>query len=286
MNGGRTGQEMSCFQGLPPRNWVGGTLNERNPQIVKIIPTSFVALLLLATLLSGCVGFVIETPSDKNIENPVPRNSKQIINDTQYNRWACQPTPGSTPSAKKSDYLAIWGEPKKKSVTDKGETWSYGEDGRWCGFWIFAAVAPIPFVLPICETFDHVEFENDIAVRSASRRMVGTGVGVFFYPNPYTLVLPIPFVVKPGLVTQSRPLTILTPGDKNSEKNPPCFADARATAKNAAAVNRPGQPPDDPFGTSGLSERVEPRPIQKPSDDFVNCVASGERQWTYRSKCD
>jgi len=35
-------------------------------------------------------------------------------------------------------------------------------------------------------------------------------------------------------------------------------------------------------------ERVEPRrnPIQMPSDDFVNCVASGERQWTYRSKCD
>lgn len=27
-------------------------------------------------------------------------------------------------------------------------------------------------------------------------------------------------------------------------------------------------------------------PIHTPSDDFVNCVASGKRQWTYRSKCD
>jgi hypothetical protein len=35
-------------------------------------------------------------------------------------------------------------------------------------------------------------------------------------------------------------------------------------------------------------EHVERRrnPIETPGDDFVNCVANGERQWTYRSKCD
>lgn len=35
-------------------------------------------------------------------------------------------------------------------------------------------------------------------------------------------------------------------------------------------------------------EHSEPRsnPVQVPSEDFVNCLASGERQWTYRSRCD
>jgi len=144
------------------------------------------ALVLLAPLLSGCVGLLIDMPSNENIQSPVPRKGSRLFGVTD-NRWACQWAPDATPSAKKHDYLGAWGEPTKKSATDKGETWSYGEDWRWCGFWIFAVV-PIPFMLPVC------------------------GAGIAFIPNPVTLVWPVPFTIEPGLATHGKPQEVLPVG--------------------------------------------------------------------------
>jgi hypothetical protein len=157
------------------------------------------AAILLVTLLSGCVGLVIETPAEERIENPLPHNATRFLGVTA-DRWACRSPAAASALATKADYLKAWGEPGRRSATANGEKWSYEEERRWCGV-VVLAIVPLPLMLPLCGTHDHVEFERESAVLSSSRRIVTTGGGIFFRPNPLTLILPEPFSIEPGSAT-------------------------------------------------------------------------------------
>src|SRR5262249_52783075 len=115
-------------------------------------------------------------------------------------RWACQQSQDPERRLKKDDFVSAWGEPKEKVTTAKGETWIYLDSWRWCGVWV-SFIVPAPLLLPVCETYDRVEFEGEVAVRSQSRRVDGYGMGVAFY---YGLV-PIPFHVAPAEATGGGP---------------------------------------------------------------------------------
>jgi len=226
-----------------------GALFRRTAMIVRAL-----LAVALAMLCTGCVGLMVDMPLTKDIRNPVPHNATKLFggpNDLDRDRWACQAGPDPSVPQAKNRFLASWGPPKEKVVTAKGETWIYAEKGRWCGLWIFLIV-PLPILLPVCETFDHVEFENEVAVRSTSRRMDGAGIGLGFLP-PF----PIPFLIRPARATENRPRVLVSP-----EKQPDLSCAATPTLPAASAE------------------------LPQPTEDLVNCVAGGERRWTYRSNCD
>jgi hypothetical protein len=182
-------------------------------------PPAGAALIAMLPLLSGCIGLAIETPSAVEVRDPVPLMAKQIIGDTR-DRWACQPVPLSMAAATKDDYRASWGAPARTVATPKGETWVYEEGGRWCGVWIFALV-PLPLLLPVCQTSDAVDFEGEIAVRSASRRMDAFGAGLMF--NPHAM-LPLPFLFRPARANEDRPAPALLAGDARQSSHLACGA--------------------------------------------------------------
>lgn len=170
------------------------------------------ALLLAAAAgCTGCVGLMIDKPWTREIRNPVPLKAKKLFGGPDdLERWACQQG-GSvfSPPQTKDRVLASWGEPKEKVATTKGETWTYAESGRWCGVWILA-ILPLPVLLPVCETFDHVVFENDLAVSSASRRMDGFAIGAGIFPMPWAAM------ARPARATDTNPRVVLFPEkDKN-----------------------------------------------------------------------
>ncbi len=96
---------------------------------------------VLPIACSGCIGLTFDRTTTETIERPIPLRAP--LNATAYfDRWACQPPPGSTPLTK-SDFLASWGEPNSKEVSAEKETWIYAESGRWCGIWRCALPASV-----------------------------------------------------------------------------------------------------------------------------------------------
>jgi hypothetical protein len=168
--------------------------------------------LLIASLAAGCtgcVGLMVDQPWTQEIRNPVPLKAEKFFGGpNDLDRWACQPGSGPAVPQTKDRFLGAWGVPKEKVPTAKGETWIYSESGRWCGLWVFF-VLPLPILLPVCETFDHVVFEDERAVRSASRRMDGAGIGLGFHP---AAMWPLPFLIRPARVTDVQPGVNIGPG--------------------------------------------------------------------------
>jgi len=211
-------------------------------------------------LCAGCFGFLVDKPWTKDIQNPMPLKVDRFPISSERDRWACQPSPDPSAPVTKLAFLTAWGEPTDKVVTTKGETWIYAEKGRWCGLWI-AFVVPVPLLLPVCETFDHVEFEGELAVRSESRRMDRFGMGLLFY-----YFIPFPLMVVPAAATDNSPMVDVVGWTKRDRS---CLPKMPSTPSSAA----PGGAPSP--GDAG-----------SPGDDFINCVSGGERKWTPRSKCD
>jgi hypothetical protein len=139
-------------------------------------------LVALATSCAGCAGFAINLPQTHEIKNPVPFREKQIFGDKDdFDRWACQPDFWSSTPLTKSDFLQAWGAPREKVIAPKGETWIYAESNRWCGLWL-VVILPVPLVLPVCDTYDKVSFEGELAVSSVSHRIPWFGMGAVFIP--------------------------------------------------------------------------------------------------------
>ena len=154
-----------------------------------------IATLSAALSCTGCAGILFDSSRHSDIDRPVPRMAdKGFFRE----RWACTPPDESSARATREDFLRHWGEPKSRQVDGRKETWRYGEDGRWCGIWLIAVV-PIPLLMPICDTYDMVEFENGIALRSASRRFHVTGIFATIAPYPGAAIL------REGAVTEDRP---------------------------------------------------------------------------------
>ena len=175
---------------------------------------------LLATLAmscAGCVGVGFDWTTTENIEMPIPLRAPLAANN-DFDRWACQPSPDS-PLRTKNDFIGTWGEPHSKEVSAEHEIWTYAESGRWCGIWV-AYIVPIPMLLPVCKTYDKIIFENNLAVRSSSRRFVRWAFG--FAVHPRTLI-PWPILSRAGNATENRPgiNLLFKPESDESCKNPP-----------------------------------------------------------------
>lgn len=157
------------------------------------------------------MGMMVDRPWNREIRNPVPLHAKKLFGGpNDLDRWACQPGSDPSVSQTKDRFLAAWGEPKEKVPTAKGETWIYSESGRWCGVWILV-ILPLPVLLPVCETFDHVVFENDLAVTSASRRVDGLAIGLGIFPMPWV------GMALPADATDAHPRVVVFPEkDKDS----------------------------------------------------------------------
>lgn len=206
----------------------------------------------MAATCSGCVGVIVEVPETEAIWQPVPLRAERFFGSAA-DRWACQQAPGRHAPLTKKEFLAAWGEPREKRANPLGETWIYAESGRWCGLVVFVLL-PIPALLPVCETYDHVEFEGEQAMRSTSHRLIASGGGVAAAPPGGGA-----FSFRSGKVTENR-----------------------------SWIRRSG-PPEQlacalPQAKSPASARSGPAP--GPAPDRVNCVVAGKRQWTDRSNCD
>ena len=166
-----------------------------------------VLLIALASACAGCVGFSLEIPSTHEVRNPQPTKAREgsFGADDKLVRRACQAASEPSVPLRKSDFLSMWGEPGEKVVTANGETWVYAEGHRWCGLWAFV-ILPVPALLPICDTYDRVFFEGDVAVSSSSRRFRGLMMGVGAHPYGF-----FPFMARPGLVTESKPQVFVFP---------------------------------------------------------------------------
>ena len=164
--------------------------------------------LLIAALASGCtgcVGLMVDKPWTREIWNPVPITAKKPLGGpNDVDRWACQPGSAASAPQTKDRFLASWGAPREKVATAQGETWIYSESGRWCGVWILV-ILPLPMLLPVCETFDHVRFEDELAVGSVSRRMDGFAFGMGLFPLPFVAVF------RPAYATESQPRVVTFP---------------------------------------------------------------------------
>ena len=102
--------------------------------------------------LSGCCGMMTALPGECDTETPT----------TDFkNKTSPRPT--------KADFLKEWGKPDTiETKSENEETWIYNKH-IWCGpipCWGVCA----PLVLPVCDGFNRVYFQGDIARRLHTRR--------------------------------------------------------------------------------------------------------------------
>lgn len=155
------------------------------------------AALAAAISCSGCAGILFDSSRHSEIDHPVPRTTDQVFSKAE--RWACQPAGEPSVRATRDDFLKHWGEPQSRIVSGNNETWRYSEaEKRWCGVWL-VFVVPIPLLLPICDTYDTVEFKDGIALHSSSRRFHTTGLFATIFPYP------IAGILRDGGVTEGHP---------------------------------------------------------------------------------
>ena len=207
-------------------------------------------LSMMAIGCTGCIGVMLERTTAEIIEKPIPLKPDSSVPD----RWACQPDPAVNYSTK-NDFIESWGEPLSKEVFAHSETWTYAENSRWCGLWV-AFIVPIPIQLPVCETYDKITFDNDLAVRASSRRFVSSGFGIVLARS----IGPVPVLFVEGKVTQNKPSIekIL------SEEDNTC-------------VGKPAR------GTNTLNEKSS---LKDSIPHTVSCFSDGKRQWVEQSLCD
>jgi hypothetical protein len=181
------------------------------------LPGNFLLSPLITIMCTGCLGYSLDTPETVEVENPIPLSDHQFEADWGVpSRWACESQSASFSPLSKDYFLNAWGEPKQKIISVNGETWVYEESGRWCGLWL-GYVIPIPLVLPVCETFDNVYFEGEVAVSAKSRRFTQSTAGVVFHPS--ALFFPVPVSVRPGKVTENRAKIRTYPDPKSTQEN-------------------------------------------------------------------
>lgn len=145
--------------------------------MLQFFCSSFVVL-----TLSGCIGLVINTPAVCENETPHP--------DVHEIMMTSQATPLTPPflirdprtSFTKADFREVWGEPDEIITTSENiETWVYKRK-LWCG-WIPFLIIPVPLILPVCDGYDKIDFQDDIATRLNTRHIVSNGgIFILFYP--------------------------------------------------------------------------------------------------------
>lgn len=160
--------------------------------------TRFYQVILITSVAltgAGCAGIALDWPVNESIEKPVP-----LIDGFQGDRWACQREGEYIDGLSKQAFITRWGEPVIKQDTPTGGVWRYEENWRWCGIWLFAII-PIPFVLPVCSTYDEVLFVDGQAVHSKSRRFSAAFAGIVIAPAG--VAVPLPVLTRGGTKTEN-----------------------------------------------------------------------------------
>lgn len=130
-------------------------------------------------LLAGCMGgFAVK---------PLECKSSYPLEDYVYTKESFGPTkyfpdisPASNPR-NKEDFRREFGEPDEIAAIDASrEMWVYNRSA-FCGI-VPMWVIPVPLGLPVCDEFDHITFDNDLAVSIHFRRMDDAGAFIFMLP--------------------------------------------------------------------------------------------------------
>jgi hypothetical protein len=118
--------------------------------MLRVLILSCVILCFIT--LSGCLGLIVAEPKECTKE----ALSAGVI--------------GASPtSSTKEKIVEVWGKPDEViTVSANEETWVYHRK-LWCGVMPLILV-PLPFMLPVCDGFDRVEFRGNKPVRLHSRQ--------------------------------------------------------------------------------------------------------------------
>jgi hypothetical protein len=136
---------------------------------------------LVAITQSGCIGLIINTPGECKNETPFtrvhdifwgtpPQFKLSLSSDHVASKVQTQKR------SSKEEFLKDWGKPDEIiSISENVETWIYKRK-LWCGA-IPILILPIPFILPVCDGFDRIEFRGNEAMRLHTRSIVYSGIG-------------------------------------------------------------------------------------------------------------
>jgi hypothetical protein len=123
--------------------------------MLRILILSCVIICSLS--LSGCIGLIVAEPKECIKEAP----SADLTGATQT-------------SSTKEKILDVWGKPDEVITVSKNEeTWIYHRK-LWCGVMPLIFV-PLPFMLPVCDGFERVEFRGNKPTRLHSRQFGSYG---------------------------------------------------------------------------------------------------------------
>lgn len=146
--------------------------------MIKLLFT-FICALFMILSLSGCLGLVFATPSECKNETPLTD-----INDIFFSQPSFQDNfsrvfrnkPSAPPKVStKAEFLRDWGKPNEIiSTSDNEEIWIYKND-LWCGV-IPVVILPVPLILPVCDGFNHVVFQDNKAKRLHTKRITLDGI--------------------------------------------------------------------------------------------------------------
>ncbi|MBW6512946.1 MAG: hypothetical protein K0A93_12685 [Desulfuromonadaceae bacterium] len=139
-------------------------------QVARAVRTGIACLGIL--LLAGCIGgyarYPVECDSDYPLENDIFTRDHWGPLDAIRNL-----NPSGNPVCK-DDFLRDWGKPDEiVTISAAQEKWVYNRS-EYCGI-VPVYVVPVPLVVPVCDEFDHITFENDRAVHIHFRRVTGSG---------------------------------------------------------------------------------------------------------------
>ncbi|MDD2899899.1 MAG: hypothetical protein PHI31_14445 [Desulfuromonadaceae bacterium] len=151
----------------------------------KLILVTFCAFIVAFTQ-TGCVGLIINSPEECKNETPFtgvhdifwkkPHPQKDIIFGLVI------PEVPVPKVSNKEEFLKEWGKPDQIIPSSENvETWIYNRH-LWCGV-IPVLILPVPFILPVCEGFDRIEFQGNEATRLHTRHIVESGGVLFFGPG-------------------------------------------------------------------------------------------------------
>lgn len=146
----------------------------------KLLLATFCAFIVAITQ-TGCVGLIINTPGECKNETPFtgvhdifwkkPHPKQELLFGLVI------PEVQAPNVSNKKEFLNDWGKPDEIIYTSESmETWIYNRK-LWCGF-MPVLILPVPFILPVCDGFDRIEFKDNIAIRLHTRSIVWGGAVV------------------------------------------------------------------------------------------------------------
>jgi len=148
-------------------------------------------LLFVAITQSGCIGLIINIPEECDDETLSTKIHDSFVATPPIKE---ERTPlglklSSEDRLKKSskeEFLKEWGKPDEIiSTSESVETWIYNRK-LWCGA-MPIIILPLPFILPVCDGFDRIEFRGNEAVRLHTRHITNEG-----------FIIILPFFFLPG----------------------------------------------------------------------------------------